>query len=40
MKLEKAIIKKLEKDLETAKTINDLLDKNGVISQKRSFGNP
>jgi len=30
----------LEKDLETAKTMDDLPGKNGVISQKRSFGNP
>ncbi|MBO8130177.1 MAG: hypothetical protein H0Z29_01520 [Candidatus Marinimicrobia bacterium] len=33
MKLEKAIIEKLEKDLETVKTMDDLLGKNGVIKK-------
>ena len=33
MKLEKAIIQKLEKDLETVKTMGDLLGKNGVIKK-------
>ena len=33
MKLEKAIIQKLEKDLETVETMDDLLGKNGVIKK-------
>ncbi|MBO8131949.1 MAG: hypothetical protein H0Z29_10640 [Candidatus Marinimicrobia bacterium] len=33
MKLEKAIIEKLEKDLETVKTMDDLPGKNGVIKR-------
>ena len=33
MKLEKAIIQKLEKDLETVKIMDDLPGKNGVIKK-------